>query len=81
MRTRMKRAPTAEDLKLLATAHRQLQMLTVGLHPSCAGFLPLYASIATVRACMVEWSGDPNAGLDLDSIKPLAGVSVTARTP
>lgn len=74
MKTRLRRAPDANDLARLADAHRLLQQITVGLHPACAGFLPLYASIATVRACMVEWSGDPLAGLDLDSIKPLAGV-------
>lgn len=55
----LRRSITAEDLDKLRQAHRILVELMTGLHPGCIGHAPLYASAATVRACAIEWSGDP----------------------
>lgn len=59
MRTKLKRAITADDLAKLTRLYRQMQDLTIGLHPSAIGAAMLMASLAVVRQTLVEWAGDP----------------------
>lgn len=59
MRTNLRRSITAEDVAKLKDIHRQLCELMRGLHASSPAHAPLYAAIATVNACAVDWSGDP----------------------
>lgn len=59
VKVRLKTAPTLADVERLRVAERVLQELMRGMHPSAACHAPLYAAIATVRACAIDWSGDP----------------------
>lgn len=74
MRTKLRGAPTAEDVARLEAIHRDLQRLMVGMNPSAACHAPLFAAIATVQACGAEWSGNPSIWRERDSIRPLKGL-------
>lgn len=69
MRTKLRSAPTAEDLATLKRIHRELQDLARGFHPSAIGYAPLFACIATVQACGAEWSGNASVWRERDSIR------------
>jgi hypothetical protein len=80
MPTKLRSAPTAADLAELAAVHRRLQALTTGFNPAAAGHPPLMAAIFAVRGCLVEWSGDPTAGLGANSA-PATGRPQTQERP
>ncbi|KQS55876.1 hypothetical protein ASG17_07440 [Brevundimonas sp. Leaf363] len=58
--TRLRTIVTQADLDQLKAAHKTLTDICVGLHPACNFHPPLYAAIATVKACAVDWSGRPD---------------------
>ena len=68
VKVKLKTSPTTEDLERLGDIHRQLQKLMVGFHPAAVGHAPLFAAIATVKACGREWSGKPDIWHVRDSI-------------
>lgn len=68
MRTKLRSAPTADDLATLDRIHRELQELARGFHPAAIGYSPLFACIATVQACGAEWSGNPSVWREVHSI-------------
>lgn len=68
MRTKLRGAPTAEDLAKLETIHRDLQRLMIGMNPAAACHAPLFAAIATVQACGAEWSGNPSIWREVHTI-------------
>ena len=48
------------DLDELEQVYRQLQKMMIGMNPSAPIHAPLYAAMATVRACGVDWSQNPH---------------------
>lgn len=57
MKTQLRQAITEADIAQLREAHAILTRLMTGLHPASAPHAPLYAAIATLKACAVDWSG------------------------
>jgi hypothetical protein len=69
VKSRLKGAPTAQDVARLASIHRELQALMVGMNPGAPCHAPLFAAIATVQACGAEWSGNPAIWREIHSIQ------------
>lgn len=74
MQVNLRSKITDADLKALGDIHLALQNLGSGMSPSSGYYPPLYAAMATVKACGVEWSGRPDWRHEAHSIKahPLA---------